>query len=84
MEAFSNTRSAYQFEKLRHKERVVEGFPFVTRLGGEGARRYQSFVKGATRQDGDELRENRASRVNFIPFIGLRGSPFRWKGCLGE
>lgn len=51
MEAFSNTRSAYQFEKLRHEERVVEGFPFMTRLG---ARRYQSFGGGATPQDGDE------------------------------
>jgi hypothetical protein len=30
------------------------------------------------------IKENRTSRVNFIPFIGLRGSPFRWKGCLGE
>ena len=60
MEAFSNTRSAYQFEKLRHEERVVEGFPFMT-CWGEGARRHQSFVKGATPQDGEELRQGKQS-----------------------
>ena len=82
MEAFSNPRSAYHFEKLRHEERVVEGFPFMTRFG---ARRYQSFVEEPLlRMEMGFVKENRASRVNFIPFIGLRGSPFRWKGCLGE
>jgi hypothetical protein len=37
MEAFSNTRSAYQFEKLRQEGKVIGGFPFATRVG---ARRY--------------------------------------------
>ena len=59
MEAFSNTRSAYQFEKLRHEERVVEGFPFMTRFGGP--KRYHSFGGGATRQDGDERRQGKQS-----------------------
>ena len=35
MEAFSNTRSAYEFEKLRQEGMVVEGVSFRDTCGGQ-------------------------------------------------
>jgi hypothetical protein len=58
MEAFSNTRSAYQFEKLRHEEGVVEGFPFHDTFGGQ---EISVLYGGATLQDGDGLHQGKQS-----------------------
>jgi hypothetical protein len=56
MEAFSNTRSAYQFEKLRQEGMVVEGVSFRDTCGGQ---EILVLGGGVTPQDGDELHQGK-------------------------
>jgi hypothetical protein len=43
-------------------------------------------LRGVTTvQDGEEFHKaNKSMTHRPIPFVGLKGSPLRWKGCLGE
>ena len=62
---------------------VVEGVSFHDTFWGPGDISLL-WREPLLRMERNFVKENRASRINFIPFVGLRGSPFRWKGCLGE